>query len=148
MMSSSRQASLRWSGHGKAFRGSVSSGPEVTIDGDARAGASPMDSVLLGLLGCMGIDVLWVLEKSRVPLDSLEIRADAERNANPPGYYKRICLTFVLEGVAAGAAPKIDRAIQLSRDKYCSVLHSLRPDLDFVTLVEGVSAPPAPTRDF
>ena len=120
----------------------------MTIDGEARDGASPMDSVLLGLMGCMGIDVLWVLSKSRVALDSFEIRADAERHATPPGYYKRIRLTFVLEGVAAGARPKIDRAIQLSRDKYCSVLHSLRPDLDFVTLVEGVSAPPAPAGDF
>ena len=147
-MSSSRQATLRWSGHGKAFWGSVGSGLEVTIDGDARAGASPMDSVLLGLMGCMGIDVLWVLEKSRVPLDSFEIRAEAERNTNPPGYYKQIRLTFVLEGVAAGARPKIDRAIQLSREKYCSVLHSLRPDLDFVTFVEAVAAPPAPAGDF
>ncbi len=137
-MSSSRQASLRWTGRGRAFRGSVRPGPEVTIDGDALAGASPMDSVLLGLMGCMGIDVLLVLEKSRVAMGSFEIRADAERHAGPPGYYRRVRLTFVLEGVAAEARPKVDRAIQLSRDKYCSVLHSLRPDLAFETLVEGV----------
>ncbi len=137
-MISSKQTILLWTGQGDVFKGRSGSGPEVTIDGAGEAGASSMDSLLMGLMGCMGIDVLMILEKSRVDVSSLEIHADADRNSDPPRYFKRIRLTFVLGGVAAEARTKVDRAIQLSRDKYCSVLHSLRQDLDFETLVEGV----------
>ena len=137
-MSSSKQTILFWTGQGDVFKGRSGSGPEVTLDGAGEAGASPMGSLLLGLMGCMGIDVLMILEKSRVDVSSLEIHADADRNPDPPRYFNRIRLTFVLGGVAAEARPKVDRAIQLSREKYCSVLQSLRQDLDFETVVEGV----------
>lgn len=108
------------------------------MDGSGETGPSPMDSLLLGLMGCMGIDLLFVLNKSRVDVGSLEIHASAERNHEPPQYFKRVHLTFVLGGVDSEARPKVDRALQLSRDKYCSVFHSLRQDLDFETVVEGL----------
>jgi putative redox protein len=110
----------------------------VIIDGDSKAGPSSTESLLMGLMGCMAIDVLMILEKGRVEVGSLEVLADADRNPEPPRYFKRICLTFVLGGVDAEARPKVDRAIQLSKDTYCSVLHSLRQDLVFETVVEGV----------
>jgi len=138
MNPTTKQATLRWTGQGDVFKGRAGSGPEVTIDGDGRAGPSSTESLLMGLMGCMAIDVLMILEKSRVAVGSLEVRADAQRNAEPPRYFKRIRLTFVLGGVAADARSKVDRAIHLSREKYCSVLHSLRQDLDFETVVEGV----------
>jgi uncharacterized OsmC-like protein len=47
-------------------------------------------------------------------------------------------LTFVLDGPSSEERSKVDRAIELSREKYCSVLHSLRSDLEFETVVEGV----------
>ena len=137
-LSSSKKMILRWTGQGNAFKGAYGSGPEMAMDGSGETGPSPMDSLLLGLMGCMGIDLLLVLKKSRVDIGSLEIRASADRNHEPPQYFKRIQLTFVLEGVAAEARPKVDRALQLSRDKYCSVLHSLRQDLDFEMVVEGL----------
>ena len=120
------------------FTGRAGSGPDVIIDGDGKAGASSMDSVLLGLMGCMSIDVLMILQKSRVELSSFAVRAEAERALEPPRHFTRVRLTFVLDGPDADARPKIDRAIQLSREKYCSVLHSLRGDLDLETSVEGV----------
>ncbi len=92
----------------------------------------------MGLMGCMAIDVLMILEKGRVEVGSLEVLADADRNPEPPRFFTRIRLTFVLGGVAAEARSKVDRAIELSSDKYCSVLHSLRQDLEFETVVEGV----------
>ncbi len=137
-MTSSKQATLRWTGQGDIFKGRSGSGPEVTIDGDSQAGPSSTESLLMGLMGCMAIDVLMILQKGRVEVGSLEVRADADRNSEPPRYFKRIVLTFVLGGVEAEARPKLDRAIELSREKYCSVLHSLRQDLEFETLVEGV----------
>jgi putative redox protein len=97
-----------------------------------------MELLLMGLMGCMAIDVLLILQKGRVKVDSLEISGDGDRNPEPPRYFKRIRLTFLLSGVPAEARPRVDRAIELSSEKYCSVLHSLRQDLELETVVEGV----------
>ena len=137
-MSGPREGILRWTGEGLAFSGRIGSGPTVTIDSDAQAGPSSMDSLLLGLMGCMSIDVLMILQKGRVTVNSLETRAEAERAPDAPRYFTRVRLTFVLDGPLPGDRPKVDRAIELSREKYCSVFHSLRSDLEFVTAVEGV----------
>ena len=137
-MSPPKEGVLRWTGEGLTFSGRVGSGPTVTIDGDAKAGPSSTDSLLLGLMGCMSIDVLMVLQKGRVTVNSLETRVEAERAPDPPKHFTRVRLTFVLDGPSPGERSKVDRAIELSREKYCSVLHSLRPDLEFETFVEGV----------
>ncbi|MCH7856441.1 MAG: OsmC family protein [Gemmatimonadetes bacterium] len=137
-MSPPKEGVLRWTGEGLAFSGQIGSGPTVTIDGDSKAGPSSTDSLLLGLMGCMSIDVLLVLQKGRVTVNSLETRVEAERAPEPPKYFTRVRLTFVLDGPSPQERSKVDRAIELSREKYCSVLHSLRPDLEFETVVEGV----------
>ena len=137
-MSSPKEAVLRWTGDGLSFSGRVGSGPTVTIDSEAKAGPSSTDSLLLGLMGCMSIDVLMILQKGRVSVNSLETRAEAERAPDPPKYFTRVHLTFVLDGPSPEERSKVDRAIELSREKYCSVLHSLRRDLEFKTFVEGV----------
>ena len=137
-MSSPKEGVLRWTGEGLAFSGQVGSGPTVTIDSDAKAGPSSTDSLLLGLMGCMSIDVLMILQKGRVTVNSLETRAEAERAPEPPRHFTRVRLTFAVDGPSPEERVKVDRAIELSRDKYCSVLHSLRPDLEFETVVEGV----------
>jgi putative redox protein len=137
-MSTPKEGVLRWTGEGLAFSGQVGSGPTVTIDGDAKAGPSSTDSLLLGLMGCMSIDVLTILQKGRVTVNALETRVEAERAPDPPKYFTRVRLTFVLEGPSPAERPKVDRAIELSREKYCSVFHSLRPDLQFETSVENV----------
>jgi len=137
-MSPPKEGVLRWTGEGLAFSGRVGSGPAVTIDGDAKLGPSSTDSLLLGLMGCMSIDVLMILQKGRVTVNSLETRVEAERAPEPPKHFKRVRLTFTLDGPSPEESSKVDRAIQLSREKYCSVLHSLRSDLEFDTVVEGV----------
>ncbi len=136
-MSPPKEGVLRWTGEGLAFSGRVGSGPPVTIDGDAKAGPSSTDSLLLGLMGCMSIDVLMILQKGRVTVNSLETRVEAERAPEPPQYFTRVCLTFTLDGPSPEERAKVDRAIALSSEKYCSVLHSLRRDLEFETAVEG-----------
>jgi len=137
-MNAPKQGVLRWTGEGLTFSGRIGSGPQVTIDSEAKAGPSSTDSLLLGLMGCMSIDVLMILQKGRVTVNSFETRVEAERALQAPRYFTRIRLTFVLDGPLAEERSKIDRAIALSRDKYCSVFHSLRPDLDFETAIEGV----------
>ena len=137
-MSSPKEGVLRWTGEGLAFSGRVGSGPEVTIDGDGKLGPSSTESLLLGLMGCMSIDVLTILQKGRVTVNALETRVEAERAPEAPKHFTRVRFTFVLDGPSPEERSKVDRAIELSREKYCSVLHALRSDLEFETAVEGV----------
>lgn len=84
----------------------------------------------MALAGCMAVDVLMILEKSRVPLEALEVEAVGRRAQTVPKRYVAVTLTYVLEGPSEDDRPKVDRAIDLSREKYCSVLHTLDPELD------------------
>jgi putative redox protein len=137
-MSSSSDLSLRWSGEGLIFHGGVDGGPQVTLDSGAVEGLSPTQYLLLSLAGCMGIDVQMILEKSRVPLRSLEVRVDGDRAETEPRKFEVIRLTYLLSGPEEEHQAKVDRAIQLSRDKYCSVLHTLNPAIDIRISVERV----------
>lgn len=128
-----RAATLRWTGQGLAFEGMTGSGgPDrvVPIDGDSASGASPMELLLLSLGGCMAIDVRMILERSRVGLVSLELDMSGERRDEAPRYYTSIQMHFRITGPAEQDRPKVARAVQLSEEKYCSVYHTLRPDLD------------------
>lgn len=134
--SSSKTVTLRWTGRGLIFQGNGDAGGEITIDGDTAVGPSPMDALLLALAGCMGADVCSILESSRVPLTGLEIEITGTRPADPPRRFIKIQLGYRLSGPQAEHATKVQRAVDLSRDKYCSVLHTLDPDLDVEIEVE------------
>ena len=137
-MSSSniRRVQLRWAREGLVFRGGAAGGPETTIDSDRGEGASPMEQLLLSLAGCMGVDVVLILRKSRVPLDALEIEVIGERADSQPRKFVAIELLYRVKGPGKEHEPRLQRAIDLSRDKYCSVLHSLHPDIAFSIRVE------------
>jgi putative redox protein len=124
-------ARLRWTGEGMVFTGGREGGPEATIDGEGRAATSPVLTLLLALAGCTGSDVVDIAEKMRVRLGSLEIRMEGDRAAEPPRRYRAIRLAYHVGGVQERDRPKILRAVQLSHEKYCSVLHTLRTDLEF-----------------
>lgn len=127
---SSSEVLLRWTGEDLVFRGSADGGPEVVVDSDNLAGPSPMRLLLLSLAGCMAIDVVMILQKSRVPLESLEVEVAGDRAEDPPRKFEAVRLTYRVSGPGPDDGAKLQRAVDLSRDKYCSVLHSLRPDLD------------------
>jgi putative redox protein len=120
------------------FRGGTDSGPEVIVDSGGSEGASPMELLLLSLAGCMGIDVVLILQKSRVPLEALDVEVIGERADSEPRKYVAIELVYRLKGPEAEHESKLQRAIDLSRDKYCSVLQSLHPDIAFSIRVERV----------
>lgn len=109
----------------------------VTVDGGSKEGASPMQLLLLSLAGCMGIDIKMILEKSRVPLEGLVIDVEGERAPEAPRRYIRIDMTCRIEGPTAEHADKVQRAVDLSKDKYCSVLHSLDPATDIRVRVDS-----------
>src|SRR5580658_11365684 len=80
------------------FNGVADSGHGIALDGDKATGNSPMELVLIALCGCTGYDVVSILKKKREPLASLEVRAEAERAAQPPAVYTEIKLTYRVGG--------------------------------------------------
>src|SRR5277367_4217849 len=80
------------------FEGVAGSQHKILVDGDKKTGNSPMELVLIGLCGCTGYDVASILRKKREPFTSLEVRAEAERAANPPQVYTAIKLTYRVGG--------------------------------------------------
>jgi len=101
------------------FEGVTSSQHQILIDGDKKAGNSPMELVLIGLCGCTGYDVASILRKKREPFTSLEVRAEAERASSPPTVYTEIRLVYRVGGKVSYKA--VEDAVRLSEEKYCSV---------------------------
>lgn len=117
---------LRWES-GQRFVGRVDSAP-IVLDGSSDDDLSPMQAVMAGLAGCMAIDVVHILEKGRQPLEQLETTLTGERAETPPRRFISFHLHFCVVGDVKDS--KVKRAIDLSREKYCSVWHSLRQDIE------------------
>jgi putative redox protein len=99
-------------------------GRAVLLDGDSRAGVSPVEALGLALASCMGADLVHILKKQRADLRSCEIRFTGRRAESDPRRYLGIELLFVLKG--ALEPDRVQRALDLSREKYCSVWHSMQ----------------------
>jgi len=83
-------------------------------------GASPMDLLLRGIAGCSSIDIVMILRKQKHELDDLQVEVDGYREDGAiPNVFKKIHLDFILKGDVPAA--KVERAVKLSMDKYCSV---------------------------
>jgi putative redox protein len=121
---------LQWTTEQLSFRGGKVGGPQVVVDGDGEAGPSPVTALLLALGGCMAADVVMILTKMKLPLTDLELVVEGDRRAEPPRRVTAVRLKYVARGLAAADESKVWRAIELSRDTYCSVLHSLREDIE------------------
>jgi putative redox protein len=104
---------------------------KTVIDGDSTTGPSPVQMLVFGLAGCMAADVVDIVRKGRHPLAGFRARIVAERAQEPPTRVVRAELHFQVRGDVPAAA--VERAIALSRDRYCSVWHSLRQDIELTT---------------
>lgn len=111
--------------------GATSAGNALVLDSDSREGPNPVQLLLIGLAGCMSMDVVDIVRKGRHPMTAFRSSLSGERMPNPPRYVTRVTMSFHIHGDVPPAA--VERAIQLSRDKYCSVWHSLRKDIELVT---------------
>jgi putative redox protein len=100
----------------------------MTLDSASAAGPSPMQALAFALAGCMAMDVVHVITKGRYDLRGLRVDLSGTRAATDPRRFTAITLHYSVTGDVP--AEKIDRAIQLSREKYCSVWHSMRQDID------------------
>ena len=126
-----------WEG-GMRFRGGRAGGPQVVLDGDSEAGPTPPDVLVTALATCSAIDVVDYLEKRRTPAASLSVSVRFSRAPVPP---KRITQAHLTFSVATDSTREhVERAIQLSFDRYCSVVASLAPDTELTFGVELTAA--------
>jgi len=109
---------------GASFKGETGSGHEIIMDGAAEyggenKGSRPMELLLVGLGGCTSFDVMLILNKSRMDVRDCVAEVTAERAENPPKVFTKIHIKFTVTGKGIDRS-KVERAIKLSEEKYCS----------------------------
>jgi putative redox protein len=102
---------------------------EITVDSTSAAGPSPMQTLAFALASCMAMDVVHVLKKGRHDLRGLRADLTGTRAPEEPRRFTAIALHYSITG--AVPTDTVERAIQLSRERYCSVWHSMRQDIEF-----------------
>jgi putative redox protein len=122
------KATLSWD-RDLIFTGRTNEGYEIEFDAHVQWGCKPTDALLLSLAGCMGIDVVMFLQKMKAEIANFKIDIIGERNPTPPQYFKAVEMILNIAGKNLDPK-KVERAITLSREKYCSVYNSLRNDMD------------------
>ncbi len=121
------KATLTWDKE-LIFIGRTQRGYEVEFDAQQQWGCSPTETLLLSVAGCMGIDMVSFLKKMKCEIKTYKMDIVGERNPTPPQYYTSIEMIISVTGSGL-TAKKIERAISLSHETYCSVYHSLRKDI-------------------
>ena len=134
------------------FMGQSGSGHAVVIDGSPdhggrNLGMRPMEMLLTGMAACSAFDVVLILKKGRQPLADCMVTAKAQRAAEDPKVFTHIHLVYTVAG--RGLDPKqVERAVKLSKEKYCSATIMLARTAEVtyeVVMVDGERIPlPAP----
>ena len=129
------------------------SGHAVVVDGAPDAGGRnvgmrPMEMVLGGAAACTAFDVVWILKRARQPIADCVVDAEAERAPVEPKVFTRIHLKYAIAG--RGLDPRqVERAVKLSKEKYCSATIMLGHTVDIsydVRIVEGDRVEPEPPQ--
>jgi putative redox protein len=102
-------------------------------------GVRPAKLILVGLGGCMGMDVISILRKKRQQVSSLEVRVRASRAEEHPTVYTHIWVTFLVTGTQIDPTA-IERAIELSMTKYCPTAYLLKPVVPIETDYQIIEA--------
>ena len=109
---------------GMTFVAESGSGHAIVMDaapdvGGSDLGARPMELLLMGAGGCTAIDVVHILRKARQAVTGCVVELDGERAPDDPKVFTRIRMHYVVTGKSLAPA-QVERAIKLSKDKYCS----------------------------
>ena len=118
------QAQLTWT-DGLQFVGRTDGGPAVVMDNpEGGSGASPMELLLMGTAGCTAMDVISILKKKRMPVTGFRVNISGKRADDHPRRYTEVGIEYVVYG--ADIKPEaVQRAIDLSENKYCGAMASL-----------------------
>jgi putative redox protein len=117
---------LHWT-HGLVFT-ATNGASSIVVDGDTREGLSPVQALAVAFASCMSADVVAILAKGRHQIRAFTCHLEADRADDHPRRVTRIILQMTIDGDVPGDA--VARAIALSREKYCSVWHSMRTDIE------------------
>ena len=121
------RVSLTWDGDLRFRTGQGE--PDLVLDSDAQAGPSPMQALAYAVMSCMGIDIVHILKKGRHPIEGLHGSFVGTRSQAEPRRFTHIEMTFTTTGNVPRAAA--ERAVQLSKDSYCSVFNSMSTDIEW-----------------
>jgi putative redox protein len=126
------------------FVGITPSGHAQTIETDSErhSAATPMELVLLALGGCTGVDVISILRKKRQQISDYRIEVSGERRTEHPKAFTRLFVKHIVRGRGVSKAA-VERAIELSETKYCSVAATLRGSAEIITSYEIIEDPPS-----
>ena len=118
------------------YVGEASSRHAVVMDtaSTEKTASSPMELVLIALCGCTASDVVGILRKKREPFTRLEVSATGERASGYPAVYTQIQVVYRIEGKVARKA--VEDAVNLSKEKYCSVSAMLEKTAKITTKIE------------
>ena len=111
------QATVNWINSMK-FEAQTPEGYSFTIDGKRQEGVGAMDLLLYGLAGCTAVDVVLILQKQRQPVEGVTVNVTGERASEHPKVYTKIHIEYIVKGDLK--PEKVERAIQLSEEKFCS----------------------------
>lgn len=133
------EARIKWV-DGRTFLGESGSGHALVVDappehGGRDLGPSPMELVLIGAGGCTAFDVLDILKKGRQAVADCMVELQAEHTPEPPKVFTRITLRYRLTGRGLSRAA-VERAVQLSAERYCSALIMLAKTAEIVHEIE------------
>jgi len=117
--------SLDW--HGDLKFGNSAGSPAITLHSSTPGIASPPQALAYAVMACMAMDVVHVVEKGRHKLTAMTVKFEGERAPEPPKRFVTMTLHFDITGEVPDKV--VARAIDLSRDKYCSVWNTIRPDV-------------------
>jgi len=126
-MARTAEVTMRWLRQ-LQFEGNGTGRPAILVDGDSTAATSPVELLLLAAATCTASDVVIILQKQRVKLETLEISMRGTRRETEPRRFTAIAFHFNVRGEGANDV-NVRRAIDLSLEKYCSVVASLAPDI-------------------
>jgi putative redox protein len=124
--------SLSWD-HALEFSGEAGK-HELGIDGASYTAPSPMQLLAISLAGCMAIDVVHILTRGHQTITALNTTFTGERAPEEPHRFVKIDLRFSIS--TSASSEQVERALELSRNKYCSVWNSLRQDIEFTVSYE------------
>ena len=128
------KASVKWQQQGVSFLGESGSGHSVIMDGPpeaggANAGIRPMEMLLLGVGGCTAFDVMMILKKARQDVTDCLVELEAQRAETEPRVFTHIHIHFIVTGNDL-SEKRVQRAIELSADKYCSASIMLKSSVE------------------
>ena len=133
-----REHLVRWSGD-LNFIGTSGSGHFIVMDSDKKVGMSPMEMLLLGTAACAAVDLVMILKKGRQQVMDAWVEVGGTRREEMPRYYTAVELHFVVKGRDVDPR-RVERAIDLAMEKYCSASAQLKALADFTTSYEIVEA--------